>query len=348
MTASKSKKALIILIVSILLLCAAVGICIYLFTLPQGDTWSEPIDTEVLLPEPDYVVFYCDNQKYVLSQAAQEMVYETVSNWLTNVQGCAHEQVEHAWQISALRFEFYYQGPYRYVGSLGTEELLSKEPFVYSAIAFGGGPSATVVTPYINDEYFGIDDTKTTLIFDIDRYAWDNLVVKALLAIPHENVNAEILESNAFPAKPDSIVVYHGGQAMELAGEEFDTAYERFAQMTKNSIVSLNRGIGLPGRAASTIVQGTCIELRYNRRQKCITDQEYSETGGSAGVNAYYKNQAYDALLFFMFDGGSFPELQMAMYTGNSYDFLGLVKESWSYDAASYADLMQYIAGLVK
>ncbi len=308
MLAINSKnKALVLVIGIVLLLTILISFIIVLSLQPKPNTWYEPIDTEMLLPEPASVKMYYGEIEYPLSKETQQLVYETISEWFGDVRECSHVPAEQPYRPAEVRFEFIYNGPYKYVGTLGTAEPLSSEPLVYSALSLGWGigeigiiPTSTYLTPCKNGEHYGINNMKTSLIFGWqtipNNKTFDNLILSAFLNTSPTNTGNEVVESDTFPAKPDSAIITKNGKSVLLTGEKLDELYQTFMQMTTQAVHFYS--IFDEGKHSGKALNHTCVQFQYLKRQKYSpTTVPESGFGGSLTREQYYQGCEYDALL---------------------------------------------------
>ncbi|MBQ9802421.1 MAG: hypothetical protein IJW51_05065 [Clostridia bacterium] len=339
---TKKRKLAVIFGASAALLCAVLVLIWRIATLPPSGVWRDPIETEALLPEPDTVVFYHGEDKYTLTKDTQAALYQTLSRWVAGAKTCTHTEAKQPNKLPAVRFELCYNGPYQYVGSLGTEEPLCAEPFVYTSLSLGWEVSDDrvsglhmVLTPCHDGEYFGIDNKKTVLGLDLNAYGdeFDDLLVKALLNTREANDGEVLVESSIFPAKPDHAVLHRDGKTVALSQAELDAVYEAFMN-TSGRWLSANRTVYVSGYGALQAMEHTVIEFRYDKRQKYlpIAIPESKNNGETVPVESAYNGREYDAFLLIVQESDAATQtlgMEVGLYVNGEYDFSRMRKWPW-------------------
>ena len=353
MKTTKKHRFLAIALISVVLLCLLFLLIWRIVNLPPSEGWQEPIDTEVLLPtDPAEVNLYYGEQKYTMTKEMQTLVLETVSEWIKNAKDSKHIEAKGEASPAAVRFEFCYNGPYRYIGSLGTDTSVCEEPFVYSSFSVGWERGEEQIeglqmylTPCRNGEFYDIDGAKTTLVLSLDYYAdeFDDLLLKAMLDTPQGNSKDTVVESNTFPAKPDAMLVHQNGKTTVLTDSELDAAYNAFMAQTSEWLLP-NRTVYVSGYAAAQALESTVIEFRYQKRQRYVppiaSDTQAQE--GLVSVASAFGGREYDAILCIIDAGGTVGDtldMEVGLYINGAYELTSMRKLPWSIKKAFLADL---------
>ena len=251
-----------------------------------------------------------------------------------------------------MRFEFCYNGPYRYVGSLDTDTPVCEEPFVYSSFSIGWEKNEEQVTalymqltPCQNEQFYDIDGTKTTLTLSLNYYGdeLDDLLLKAMLDTPQDNTNDTVVESNRFPASPDSMVLHQNGKTTVLTGNALDTAYEAFMAKTSEWI-SPNRTVYVSGYATAKALGSTTVEFRYQKRQRYVPDSvpDLQADQGLVSVASAFGGREYDAVLCIIDDQSAVSDtlnMEVGLYVNASYELTSMRKLPWSIKKSYLTDL---------
>ena len=328
----KKNKALVLVIGIALLLAVLISFIIFLSLQPKSNTWHEPRETDILLPEPACVKMYYGKVEYSLSQETQKLVYQTVSTWFDTAQECNRTPDEIPEHHAYVRFEFSFNGPYTYVGS-DTEHSPSSERFVYSTISLAFAcPDSTssyhvYLTPHTNGVHFTTDNLQTSLMLGwqklVSNQTFDNLVLTAMLNTPRTNARDGVVESNVFPAKPDSAVITQNGKSVLLTGEKLDELYQAFMQKTTGSVHFFS--VFDEGTHSAKALNHTCVQFHYLKRQKYVPDT-VPESGFSGSVTRekFYQGCEYDALLCIVEPSESYSErthMIVDTYAKDTYAF---------------------------
>ena len=344
MKTTKKHKLLAIVLISVVSLCLLFLLIWRIATMPSSEGWQEPIDTDVLLPtDPVEVNLYYGEQKYTLTGEIQTLVLETVSEWIKNAKDCKHSESKVGASPAAVRFEFCYNGSYRYVGSLGTDTPICEAPFVYSSFSVGWEKGEEQIaglqmylTPCRNGQLYDIDGTKTALTLSLNYYGdeLDDLLLKAMLGTPQGNSKDTVVESNAFPAKPDSMIVHQNGKITVLTDSALDTAYNAFMQETSEWLLP-NRTVYVSGYAAAQALGSTVVEFRYQKRQRYVpaTASDTQAQEGLVSVAGAFGGREYDAVLCMIDTDGATGDtlhMEVGLYVNGAYDLGSMLRLTWS------------------
>lgn len=344
MKTTKKHKLLAIVLISVVLLCLLSLLIWRIATMPSSEGWQDPINTEVLLPaDPAQVNLYYGEQKYILTGEIQTLILETVSEWIKNAKDCKHSESKAGASPAAVRFEFCYNVPYRYVGSLGTDTPVCEEPFVYSTFSVGWEKGEEQIaglqmylTPCRNGQFYDIDGTKTALALSLNYYGdeLDDLLLKALLGTPQGNSKDTVVESNCFPAIPDSMVLHQNGKTTVMTGSALDTAYNAF-MAHKSEWLLPNRTFYMSGYAAAQAFDHTTVEFRYHKRQRYVPDTaaDPKEQEGVVSVASAFGGREYDAVLCIIDADGAVGDtlhMEVGLYVNGAYDLGSMLRLPWS------------------
>ncbi|MBQ9802117.1 MAG: hypothetical protein IJW51_03505 [Clostridia bacterium] len=307
-----------ILLVMVLILCLAWGT--YGFILFAWPTLKyRPINTEVLLPEPETVAFCRNGQVFALTEAAQATLHKTLLEWLDNVQECEHINVEDFKQRSAPRFVLRYSRACKYVGSLGTEKPISEKAFMFSNIAvfFGDEYGKIYLDFALDGEYGALEGRVAVLTIDRDVYNY-GLIARAMMDTPVANPSGDLAVGEAFPARPDSVVVRYGDRLIELSAEQLDTVY---AQLTSQPNERFDRSYGLfcYSEEADMLTNRLCVELRYHKRQQYLPTEIPEKKDSLRSREDVFGGITYDALLFVTGRNPSISLMDIMCYVNGKY-----------------------------
>ena len=136
----------------------AVLICI-LIALPLAYVFKPTIPTDQFLPEPDEIVCCYGDLEFSLTEVQQEKIYYDFQQLLATIKACEHTATDEPMIAPDIRIEFRYNKSHQYIGTLSTDEALSKAPFVFEAVSIGLGErdlGGVWVNVYRDGQCYGI------------------------------------------------------------------------------------------------------------------------------------------------------------------------------------------------
>lgn len=293
---TKARKALWIAIPTAVLLIAAALLLFFLLK-PKHQTDGVTVTTE-LLPVPERVMVSYGNREGVLDAADAEAVHKALLQALRSATQIEVRDGDVHYREGARLLTFAYDDAYRCEnGYLRTGSFDKTEVCVYDgSISLDYGFRSVVVTLPREDAFFTLADAA------IGRSIGNPV------GIPTHTVDAAVVDSPVFAARPDMIVVKGKGGSVQLSAEQADAVYAAFERMNAaregyiKGPAEVMRCLYTPKNAYEAIDEKSCIEFRYSKRQRysgVLYQYDPIPEKGQTEPILVEQTVTYDSVLFF-------------------------------------------------
>ncbi|MBQ9802116.1 MAG: hypothetical protein IJW51_03500 [Clostridia bacterium] len=347
------KKTLIVL-AYILCICAMLFSICWFVPYLRYRVLRIPIETETFLPKPDEIVVAYGDKEFVLNDVQRKTLYRLFADVAVHINRYERGTAEKKINKQELRWEFRYHCRYKYTGTLYSERAAFEKPFSFDAITMACYDGMLQINPQLYGIEYSIEGKSTCLDFAPYReYDWELVLQYALSAyteqllqmVPKQKLGVLTDKSNAFPAMPDSAVICRDGKTVEVTGEALESLYAQFFDMVDHQSCTVVQAPDDFAHVQERLLETTCIEFRYLKRQKYAASSAAREEGPYA-IGSRYSGIEYDALLFSLPDDGM-KNLTKIVYCNGEYRWQEMLSHEWGYDHAVYGELTQYLDTLL-
>ncbi|MBE6605303.1 MAG: hypothetical protein E7639_06345 [Ruminococcaceae bacterium] len=261
--------------------------------------------TDKLLYCPDEITCYVNDFTYTVEQDDCQAVFDLVMSAVAfdeqkiQLCGSGQDRIEGYIYDGGISFELNFNKIQRLEKEIENESLILSENFIFDSIKFTLWPELhepqIIMQYFLNGKCHMFDEESSALCIkcDINYPALNKALAKKLIGlVPHTAGDMTPLASSVFPAKPDSIMLYVEGRAVEVTGAEKEAVYAIVSDVFAGTTVYNTRDYA--EFSALEKLQGrVMLELRYARVQQYVPDGTTDETK----VSGAYAGTVYQSLL---------------------------------------------------